>query len=40
MAACDINTLMAKAACVNCLDDGQLDAITAYLICQWLDSED
>ena len=36
MAKCDVNTLLARAKCFQCLDPGTLSVLQTQLICNWL----
>lgn len=36
MAKCDVNTLLARAKCFQCLDPGSLSVLHTQLICNWL----
>lgn len=36
MAKCDVNTLLARAKCFQCLDPGSLSVLQTQLICNWL----
>lgn len=36
MAKCDVNTLLARAKCFQCLDAGTLSVLETQLICNWL----